>query len=744
MARVFIFLLFLPLFSSGQQADPALLTLERIFTNREFSSESFGPSKWLEEGKYFTTLEPSAGKSGGTDIVSYNSKTGNRSVLVPAEWLIPSVGKGPLEIQNYFWSADRARLLLFTNTRKVWRDHTRGDYWVLDMASRKLSQLGKNAQPSTLMFAKFSPDGSRVGYVRENNLYVEELSSGKITALTTDGSRTLINGTFDWAYEEELALQDGFRWSPDGLHIAFWQLDASGIHDFYMINNTDSLYPFIYAMPYPKVGQQNSAAKVGVVSADGGNILWMPVEGDPRNHYLARMDWISQHEILLQQLNRKQNQNRVMIGDITSGRIRNLFVEKDSAWVDLMDELIWAEKGKSFLWLSERDGWRHVWLVSLRDGNLQCLTPADYDVEKIVGVDAKTKWFYYTASPENPNQRYLFRTPLSGTGIAEGLSPSSQPGCHAYDISPDGNWAIHTWSAMGEPPMTELVSLPDHRTVNVWVTNATLRQKLDELKKGDLDYFRVRTRNGEDLDGYYIRPPDFDPAKKYPVLFYVYGEPWGQTAKDIWGGNRYLWHLMLSQMGYVVMTVDNRGTPSLRGRDWRKVVYGQIGILASDDQADAAREIGKWEWVDAERMGIWGWSGGGSMTLNMMFRYPGLYNTGMSVAPVADQRLYDCIYQERYMGLLDENAEGYRLGSPVTFAQYLQGNLLLVHGTGDDNVHYQNAEILINELIRHNRPFDMMAYPNRTHSINEGSGTSTHLYGLLTRYLTSHIEPGGH
>ncbi|MDX2250279.1 MAG: S9 family peptidase [Bacteroidia bacterium] len=743
MLRSFIFLLlFLPILFFGQTLDSSLLSLERIFRDREFSPESFGPSQWLEEGKSFTTLEPSLGKSGGTDIVEYLSKTGKRTVLVPAEWLIPAIGMPPLEIADYQWSADMNQLLIFTNTQKVWRDHTRGDYWVLDRTSRKLTQIGKNLRPSSLMFAKFSPDGSRVAYVRENNLYVEQISDGRVTPLTLDGSATIINGTFDWAYEEELSLQDGFRWSPDGLNIAFWQLNVSGVRDFYIVNNTDSLYPQIHSIPYPKVGEQNAAAKVGVVSVRGGKITWMEVDGDPRNHYLARLDWINEGEILLQQLNRKQNRNRVMVGNIASGEVKNLFIEKDSAWVELMDDIVWAEKGKTFLWLSERDGWRHVWRVSLNNGNLQCLTPADYDVEKIVGVDPKGGWFYYIASPENPNQRYIFRTPLNGTGIAEGISPSSQPGTHSYDVSPDGQYAIHTWSAMGEPPMAELVSLPDHQTVSVWATNETLRQKLSALKTGETRYFNVRTRDGADMDGWYIQPPDFDPTKKYPVLFYVYGEPWVQTAKDVWGGNRYLWHLMLSQMGYVVMTVDNRGTPSLKGRDWRKIVYGQIGILASDDQADAVREVSSWDWVDAKKIAIWGWSGGGSMTLNMMFRYPELYHTGMSVAPVADQRLYDAIYQERYMGLLAENPEGYRLGSPVTFAQNLKGNLLLVHGTGDDNVHYQNTEILINELIRRNRPFDMMAYPNRTHSISEGAGTSYHLYGLLTRYLTQHIPPG--
>jgi dipeptidyl-peptidase-4 len=370
------------------------------------------------------------------------------------------------------------------------------------------------------------------------------------------------------------------------------------------------------------------------------------------------------------------------------------------------------------------------------------VTRGPFDVISVQQVDEAGGWLYYVASPDNAAQRYLFRVRLDGSGLPERLSPASQPGTHGYTIAPRGKWAFHTWSSFGVPPVTELVSLPDHRVVRVLAANERARKSVAGLRRTPVEFMRVDIGDGVVLDGWLMKPPDFDPSKKYPLVFHVYGEPAGQTVLDAWGGRNYLWHLMLTQQGYLVASVDNRGTPAPRGRAWRKVVYGQIGILASKEQAAAAKELLKRPYVDSSRVGVWGWSGGGSMTLNLMFRSPDLYHTGMSVAPVPDQLLYDTIYQERYMGLPDENRENYRLGSPITFADQLSGNLLVVHGTGDDNVHYQGAERLANALIKANKPFTFMPYPNRSHAISEGPGTSRHLYELLTRYLREHLRPG--
>lgn len=728
---------------SGESGD---LTLARIFNSKDFRSERFGPARWLQFQTGYTTLEPSGDKKDGRDIVKYHPATGKREILVPAERLVPAGQEKPLKISDYHWSPDGKQLLIFTNTARVWRTNTRGDYWVLNLESWKLEQLGGEAKPSTLMFAKFSPDSSRVAYVRENNIYVEDLANHKIKQLTKDGSRTIINGTFDWVYEEEFHMRDGFRWSPDGKSIAYWQLDAGGVGEFYLINNTDSLYSKVIPVQYPKAGTTNSSARVGVVSASGGETLWFELKGDPRQHYIPRMDWAANsHEIVFQRMNRLQNTLWLTIGDIKTGKTRVILEEKNTTWIDINDDFRWLDKGKRFTWVSERDGWRRLYLVSRSGKEMIPVTHGEFDIISVQEVDDKKGWLYYNASPENATQRYLYRTRLNGKGKPKRLTPINQPGTHSYQVSGDARWAFHWYSTFERPTSMELVRLPNHRVARSLMENKKLRDNIDKLNRAPVEFFRVGIKDedtGEPalLDGYCMKPPDFDAAKKYPVLFYVYGEPWNQTVLDRWGRSRYLWHLMLTQHGYIVMSIDNRGTPGPRGTAWRKCIYGSVGVLASKDQAAALKSLLRERpYMDAERIGIWGWSGGGSMTLNMMFRYPGLYKMGMSVAPVPDQRYYDTIYQERYMGLPDQNKEGYKQGSPITFAENLEGNLLIVHGTGDDNVHYQGTEALINKLIEHNKYFTMMAYPNRSHSIYEGKNTYRHVHGLLTRYLKENL-----
>jgi dipeptidyl-peptidase 4 len=726
----------------AQPSDKRLLTLDRLFSSNEFRSETFGPARWVDDGSAYTTLEPSSSNKDARDIVRYETATGARSVLIAAAFLRPNGSSTPLEIDDYAWSRNGRKLLIFTNSKPVWRQNTRGDYWVFDITAKKLLKLGKTAAPSTLMFAKFSPDGTRVGYVRENNLYVEDLSTGRITQLTRDGSKRIINGTFDWVYEEELDLRDGWRWSPEGNNIAYWQFDTDGVSDYFLINNTDSLYPKITTIQYPVAGQTNSAARVGTVSVMGGQTRWLAVPGDPRNNYIARMDWAASNEILLLQLNRRQNVLKVMIGDRRSGRVKTILAEKDDAWVDLnVDELLWLDGGKRFLWLSERDGWRHVYAASRDGGTPKLITKGSFDVISVDAVDEKGGWLYYTASPENATQRYLYRTELNGDGKPERLSPASQPGTHSYSIAPNTSWAIHSYSTISSPPAIGLVHLPDHRPVRQLAPNAAVIARVKELNTNAPEFIKVDIGKNVTLDGWIIKPPNFETSKRYPVLIYVYGEPAGQTVLDRWASTRYLWHQMLAQHGYLVMSFDNRGTPAPKGRAWRKVVYRKIGVLAAEEQAAAARVVQGWPFVDSKRIAIWGWSGGGSMTLNQMFRYPDIYQVGISIAPVTDQHFYDTIYQERYMGLPQDNEEDYRRGSPVTHAAGLKGKLLIVHGSGDDNVHYKSTEVLLNVLIAAGKQFSMMEYPNRRHGISEGPGTTRHLYGLLTSFLEENMPP---
>ena len=719
--------------------------MRRMFASAEFAPQRFGPARWIENGTAYTTVEKSAADSDASDIVRYEAATGNRSVYVSARQLVPSGASEALDVDDYAWSADGNLLLLFTNTQRVWRQNTRGDYWVLNRKTGALKKLGgPNAPPSSLMYAKFSPAGDRVAYVRHGNLYVERLSDGAITALTSDADSLHVNGMTDWVYEEEFDLRDAFRWSPDGSKIAYWQFDMTGLGTYFLINDTDSLYPKITPIQYPKVGTRNSAVRAGVVSADGGPTTWLQIRDDPRENYLPRMEWAGPNELILQRMNRLQNTDRVMLADAATGATRTVLTERDTAWVDVVDEVEWLAQGTEFLWTSERDGWRHVYRVS-RDGKrVTNITPGNFDVVDIAAIDEPGQWLYYIASPDNATQRYLYRTRLGGKQPAVRVSPATAAGTHSYRISPDARWAFHTYSHFDSPSVIELVQLPSHRVVRTLVDNAKQRVAVAPLITRPGEFFKVAVSDGVTLDGWMIKPAKFDSTRGYPLLMYVYGEPAGQTAQDSWGGG-HLWEHMIADQGYVVATVDNRGTPSPRGRAWRKVVYGAIGVLSSREQADAVRALtGSRRYLDPARVAIWGWSGGGSSTLQAMFRYPDVYQVGMSVAPVPDERLYDTIYQERYMGLLDGPADSarYQRASPMNQAEGLRGRLLIVHGSGDDNVHYQGTERLVNRLVELGKPFDFMAYPNRSHCICEGRGTTLHIFSLLTRYLLEHLPAG--
>lgn len=733
-----------PAVGQPQPPDSAALTLDRIFASGDFKGDSAPAVKWLDGGAY-TTLQPSKSHKGANDLVRVDA-AGKSETLIAAEKLIPTGAKEPLAVHGYELSKDLDIVLIFTNSAKVWRQNTRGDYWTFRRSTGKLAKLGGDVKPATLMFAKLSPDGARVGYVRENNLYVEPTEGGAATRLTADGSEQVINGTFDWVYEEEFFCRDGWRWSPDGKSVAYWQLDTRGVKTFTLIDNTSNTYPTLTTFAYPKTGERNSACRVGVVPATGGPTKWLDVPGDTRtDFYIPRMEWAGNSaELVVRRVNRLQNAEDVMLADAATGTVRTVLTERDGAWVDVHDDAgEWVEKGSAFTWVSERDGWRHLYLAS-RDGKtVRRVTGGAFDVIRVVHVNEKSGHVYYLASPDNPTQHYLYRTALNGSGAPERLTPTDRPGWHDYDVSPDGTFAVHTHSSFGVPPRTELISLPDHKVVRTLAANDGLRAAVVKLAQTPVEFFRADVGGGTKLDGWLIKPAKFDPAKKYPMVFHVYGEPAGQSVVDRWGGRNHLWHLMLAQQGYAVACVDNRGTPCPRGRDFRKSAYRKVGTLASADQAAAARDLLKQRpYLDPSRVGVWGWSGGGSMTLNQLFRHPDLYKTGMAVAPVPDMRLYDTIYQERYMGLPQDNAEDYKHGSPITHAAGLKGNLLIVHGTGDDNVHYQGAELLANKLIELNKPFTLMPYPNRSHSVNEGKNTSRHLYGLLTRYLNDHLPAG--
>lgn len=698
--------------------------------------------QWTEDGQSIYSIRENA-------LVTESVIDGSVATIIDAA----TMGNEKLlsTMDDYVWYPQHQLLLVFANTAKVWRYNTKGDYWLFNAVTKKWRQLGKNRPAQSLMFTKLSPDGKKAAYVSQYNIYLEDLTTGGITALTSDGNRRMINGTFDWVYEEEFACRDGFRWSPDSKRIAFWQVNAEGTKDFMMIDNTSDIYAKPIPVEYPKVGEPPSAVRIGVIDIGAASKKWMTVPGDLRQHYIPRMEWAGNDQIILQQLNRKQNESRLYLASAVTGQSSVIYSETDPAWIDILPSVDedyayggwdWLDNGKSFLWVTEKDGWRHAYRVSRNGKEEVLLTKGNHDVMEIVAIKEKEGYLYYYASPENATQRYLFRTRLDGTASPEHVTPRDQPGTHQYTLSPTSDWAFHSFTNHKVQWTTESITVSTHK-------DATGKSKVDEairaskLKNSPVEFFTISTSQNVTMDGWMVKPEQFDSTKKYPVVFYVYTEPAGANVKDQFGaGRNRLYAGDMRKDGYIYISIDNRGTPVPKGREWRKSIYRKIGILNIDDQAAAAREILKWPFIDSSRVAVWGWSGGGSATLNLLFRYPDIYKTGISIAAVANQLTYDNIYQERYMGLPQENREDFIKGSPITHAKGLKGKLLYIHGTGDDNVHYQNADMLLNELIKHNKQFQFMAYPNRSHSIYEGEGTVQHLSTLYTRFLKENCPPG--
>ncbi|MCL1677647.1 S9 family peptidase [Elizabethkingia miricola] len=697
--------------------------------------------QWTPDGNAYYSFTKN-----GIEVVDLVN-SGKNQPFLPKEALIPTGSSTPLNVQSFQVSPDGNNLLLFANTKRVWRVNTKGDYWVFNKNSKKLTQLGKGLPEASLMFAKFSPDGKKVAYVSKHNIYIEDLANNKLNKITNDGTDRMINGTFDWAYEEEFGAKDGFRWSPDGSKIAYWKLDANGTKNFLMINNTDSLYSFTIPVEYPKVGENPSGCSIWFYDLSTNTTKKANIEGDEVQHYIPRMEWVlDSKSIILQQLNRKQNQSKIILANASTGASKAIQSESDPAWIDVKtmwndgdpSGWDWINNGKEFLWLSEKDGWRHIYKIDM-NGKETLITKDAFDVIKPEFFDVPNKLIYFSASPKNATQEYLYKVNLDG-GKAERITPEAYTGSNKYTISPNGKLAIFNNSSVDGVSAGTVISLPDHKELV-----AAKRSAKADPAKSKAEFFQITTQDGVTLDGWVVKPKNFDPTKKYPIVFTVYGEPGSQTVTDnFYTGWNSLYIGDMAQDGYLYVSLENRGTPAPKGREWRKSVYRKIGQLNIRDQAMGAKALfAKWPYIDTSRVAVWGWSGGGSSTLNLLGQYPEIYQTGIAIAPVANQLFYDNIYQERYMGLPQENREDFVKGSPLAYAKNLKGNLLLVHGTGDDNVHYQNTEVYINELVKYNKQFQLMSYPNRTHSISEGEGTSLHLATMFTKYLKEHCSPGG-
>ena len=741
-----------PLPAQRVTTSPAPLSVERIFRTRDLAAEGLPFVQWMKDGRSYLLVKSDIG---GASLVRVDAATGAESVLVPSGVLKDEAGKA-FDVEDVTLSPDETKALIFHSSVRVWRTNTRGLYHVVDFASRRVTPLASTpfgaaprptagpsflatglasgaADPTLQMFAKFSPDGAKVAYGRANDLWVKDLRTGTDTRLTTDGSDDIINGTTDWVYEEELGLRDAFRWSPDSRRIAFWRFDQGAVPAYPIVDEL-GIYPRVSTLRYPKAGEANSRVTVHVIGADGRNLRALDV-GPDTGQYVTRLEWVDADSISVLRMPRRQNALDVMLVSATTGSGRIIVTERDSAYVNPEGEpVIWLADRQRFLLRSDRSGWQQFYLYR-RDGRLITRVTADgMDVLDLLAIDEKAGAAYVQVAAPTPTQQQLMRVTLDGRR-AERLTRGA--GAHSMLISPTAAFMFDAHSRLGVPPTVALYALPRMTVVKQLTDNAALTAKLAAQGIAPAQLFTVPMPDGTQLDAYRIVPSAFDSTKKYPVLMHAYGGPAAPQVVDQWGGSRYLWHASLAEQGYVVVVVDNRGA-AFRGRDFRKVTQRTLGLQEAQDQMDAARWLGRQSWVDASRIGFWGWSFGGYLASMVAGKGGDLFKAIIAVAPVTDWRLYDTIYTERFMWTPQGNASGYQSTAPQNFVSGITARFLLVHGTGDDNVHPQNSVQLIEKMVRANKPLQQLFYPNRTHSIS-GGNTTVHLYESLTRFIRENL-----
>lgn len=655
-----------------------------------------------------------------------------------------------VDFSRFALSDQSDNILLFGEDKRVYHN-TSSSCWVYSKPTGRLVQVGKQWGASQLLNAALSPDGTQVAYVYRSNIYVEELASGKSRQLTFDGQDDSIrNGWFDYVTSEELFLTQGLQWSPDSKRIAFWRMDISEVPVFYMVNNTDSVYPQLVPFAFSKPGQPIAKATIGVISVNDGSTTWVDLPDDSTDHYIPQIGWHpDSHRLMIQRLTRRQDVSTLFSFDVDNQAIHAIYEDRDDAWVDIQafwmrrgHDWYWVDEGKAFIWASEKSGWRKLYRIGL-DGEEQLLTTGDFDVMRICGIDADKRLLYYLASPHNATQRYLYQVSLDSPSPGVRVTPDTFEGTNNYSFSPDGKWAMHDFSSHRYLPASEWLAMPGHRALD---DGQSVAARLEANPLADqVTFFTITTDEGVEMDGWMVKPKDFDRTKKYPVIFSVYTEPAGTTVTDVAsvGASRRGSDFFNVDSGYIFLSVEGRGTPVPKGRTWRKAIYGKLGWVNVIDQAEAAKKIREWPFIDSNRIAVFGGSGGGSTTLHLLFRYPEIYKAGMAASGVPSHFVYNSTYQERYLGLLPESRENYVKGSAITYAKHLKGKLLIVHGTGDHNVHYQGEELLLNELIKYNKQFQFIPYPNRGHGISEGEGTVLHRKTLYHDFLSRYCPPGG-
>ncbi len=722
---IFAFPAFLPSPASAQVPGETEARLRSIFVARDFDARSF-QATWLPDGSGYTTLEAAPGDS-ARELLRYDAASGDRTVLASLSDLTPSAASSPLDIAGYQFAPDGSWVLLQSD----------GDgFWMFAPATatlRKVDGGGGNT---------ISPDGSRILFTRDGDLHVHDLAAEQTTRLTWTTAESVSNGRATW--------------SPDGNRIAFVESDASGVRMRSMLIPNDPSYPELREVRFARVGETIARLRVGVVDAQGRAVRWISIPSPNEGFYLGQVSWAgNSDELLVEQFSRFRDERDFYVANVNTGEVDRIHHESDPAWVvasyRLNAGLEWIRGGDSFLFLTEKDGWRHAYTYSRAGQEERLLTPGPADVMERGPVDAAEGdeaegdddgWLYFFASPDNATQRYLYRVRLDGAEDPERVTPEDQPGTHFYDFSPDLRWAFHTYSNFDTPPVTALISLPDHRVVRVLEDNAEVRRRAEATTTHPTEFLQLDIGDGIVMDAWMIKPRDFDPSRRYPVFIYVYGEPHAQTVLDRWS-TRNNYHRAIADLGYLVVSIENRGTPAPKGAEWRRAPFPTIGVQSTEEHAAGVRELGRMlPYVDVSRVGIWGWSGGGSNTLNSLFRKPDVYHVGIAVVPKPQPHLYNAWFQEIYMETLETNPDGYRVSAPINYAEGLEGDLLIIHGTGETNTHLEIVEGLVDRLVELGKTFDYTTYPNRNHGLSEGAGTVVHVRMLMVRYLLDHLPPG--
>jgi dipeptidyl-peptidase-4 len=700
------------------------LKLEDVWGSTKLFAKREGGFRSMANGQFYSNTEST---EKGNCIVRFEFNSGKAvDTIVNASALI--LKDDTVSINDYSFSSDEKKILIATNSEAIYRHSARSDYYIFDLVSKKMDKLSFNGK---MMYCSISPDGKNVAFVRENNIYTISLNDLKETAVTTDGKRNeIINGATDWVYEEEFSMDVAFSWAPDGSKIAFYKFDESAVKE---INLTyyGGLYPKEEKFKYPKAGEANSKVEIYVYDIKTNRTLKM--DTGTEREYLPRMQWTNDaYKLSVQRTNRHQNVLELLLCDATTGKYTVILKEENNSFIEITDDLTFLKNGKQFIWTSTQDGYNHIYLYNLDGTKVKQITTGKYDVTKYYGYDEKSGLFFYQSAEINPTERSIYSINISGK--KQNLTPEN--GVHNAEFSSGFEYFIDTYSAYGKPFICtvannkgkKLRTLEDNKKV------------LDEMKKFQLsktEDFSFETSDGTTLFGWMIKPVNFDSTKKYPVLFHVYGGPGKQTVMNQWEGPNYFWHQLMAQKGYIVVSVDNRGTPG-RGLDFANCIYKDMGNLEVKDQLSAVSYFKKYNYVDEARIGVWGWSFGGYMTSLLMTKVTNIYKAGIAVAPVINWRYYDNIYTERYLQTPQENPDGYDQNSPITFAKQLNGSLLLVHGSSDDNVHMQNSMDFVNALVKNNKQFEMFIYPNRNHGIS-GGGARLHLYTKMTDFITKNL-----